>query len=161
MNCDVISADVKTKFYIHSTNGEIQLSCDELNVCQININNQLIEEFFHINKTDGTLDKVIEKLDYKAIDGYIVSLYNGDGCPNMYFLIEVKPDKTYIKTQTFGNCNQLSSINFTKDAIQLNFPGDALASRSKEMYEYLILNHSLKRTSLKNQSNYPLKRQFK
>jgi hypothetical protein len=140
----VISEDGTVEFNIHSQNGVITLNCNDFNACQISINNHLIEEIFYII---GAPYKVVKNLEINGFDLYLISLYNGDGCPNMYFIIELNSDKNFIKTQTFGNCNEFDSIKFSEKDILFKFASDTQASRNIQVYEYSLQNHTLKRTN--------------
>jgi len=140
---NVISEDGTVEFNIHSQNGVITLNCNDFNACQISINNHLIEEEFYIN---GNPDMAIKKLANIDFDVHLISLYNGDSCPNMYFIIELNSDKTFIKTQTFGNCNEFESIEFSEKDILLKFASNSQASRIKQVYEYSHKDHTLTKT---------------
>lgn len=140
-----------SELVLNSTYGTIQIKCDKYKTCQIRVNSVLIDEKFYRH---GELDKAIRKFEQKNSDVYLLSQYNGDGCPIMYFILELTLNKSVIKTPSFGNCNEINSVELTHETIHLRFSGDPQISRTNKSFDYSLKTHQL--TNLYIQLKYDI-----
>lgn len=86
---------------------------------------------------DAAVDFIrpIQNEDYPNL--FLIPIYNGDGCPSMYKLLQIPTKKEFWLTKSFGNCNELE-YSIKKKTMTIDFEElmEEQVKRPKQSYTY-------------------------
>lgn len=74
---------------------------------------------------------------------FFMSVYEGDGCPVMYKILEFKDPNTYFLSDSFGNCEAYHAIKIEAQQLTFDFLGSPDIGRKKATYNYQTSTHKL------------------
>lgn len=77
-------------------------------------------------------------------NAFLMKTYAGDGCPFVYRLLEFKDDNHFFLSDSFGNCNEISSVLINWPEIEFQFPDESEIGRKSIRYIYNHNDYTLK-----------------
>ena len=122
--------------------GNFKVQCQKNKSCQLSINGLVVPiQFPHT----GNAENLISEYSDKNKGLYLLKLYHGDGCPNMYRLLHLLIDEKHYISEPFGNCNELNdfSISLVKHQATIQFPAFLEANRKSISYKYSFTSQKL------------------
>lgn len=75
---------------------------------------------------------------------FIMQIYEGDGCPGTYKILQFKNDSTYFLSNAFGNCEPPSILKLRWPEIEFTFAASVLPERRAMRYIFNYVNVTLK-----------------
>lgn len=126
-----------------SENGEFKVHCQHNDFCKLNVNGLDVSTQFPYM---GESKDFISAYSSKDKGLYLLKLYHGDGCPNMYRFLHLFSDKKHDISESFGNCNEFSDfgISLVKNQATIQFSVFKEAAREAISYTYSLSKHELK-----------------
>jgi len=103
--------------------------------CDLFWNDQLLMTAHSFNAAVDFLIP-IKSEDYPNL--FLIPIYQGDGCPSQYKILQIVDKKTHWLTDTFGNCNE-PTFTIKKKLMTFQFEGlneADLPTRRKSTYTY-------------------------
>lgn len=113
--------------------GKLIASC-EFGECKLIVNHEPERTYFSY----GGVDSFISYLGTMEKGVFLLSVYQGDGCPEAYVVLHIVSSSEFYFSEEFGNCNSLTSMTFDYKGILFKFPAwnTCHFSRQQEVYFY-------------------------
>ncbi len=113
--------------------GKLIASC-EFGECKLIVNGEPEKTY----SAYGGVDSFISYLGSMEKGIFLLSVYQGDGCPEAYVVLHIVNNSEFYFSEEFGNCNSLASMAFDYKGILFKFPSwnTRHFSRQEEVYFY-------------------------
>lgn len=79
-----------------------------------------------------------------AKNTFLLQTYQGDGCPTAYRILAFKNEKEYFLSDTFGNCEEVSTVRVQWPEILFRFRANSTAHRKAQAFVYNQKGFTLK-----------------